>query len=211
MGFRVGLTSSGLPYILWLITGLFPWYFFSDAIVGGTNAIMAKSFLVKKVVFPVRILPIVPIISALIINIFFVFLLFVGFLLYGYSPNIYNLQIIYYTFASVFLVIGLSWVTSSISVFLRDVIPLINMCLQLLFWMTPIFWDINGVPEKYYLLLKLNPVSYIVDGYRLSFTTQQWFWNDWKSLFCFWLVTIILIFLGVYIFEKLRPHFADVL
>lgn len=211
VGFKIKPTSTGLPYILWLITGLFPWYFFSEALVGTTSSITSKSFLVKKIVFPVRILPVIQIVSALIVNIFFIILLILSFGIYGYTFNLYNLQIIYYSFASICLVLGLSWITSSMSVFVRDLVPFINMSLQLLFWITPIFWEVSFIPARYHSILSLNPLSYIVNGYRNSFINYRWFWYDTYETIYFWSVTIAIMFVGTYIFNKLKPHFADVL
>ena len=122
--FQVGFKSqpvANVPFILWLVCRMFPWFFISDSILSATTSVIESSFLVKKIVFRVEILPIVKIMSALVVHIFFVAVLFAMFAYYGYSVSIYNLQIIYYFFAMFCLTLGISWLTSSLTVFLRDV------------------------------------------------------------------------------------------
>ena len=212
--FQVGFKSmpvNNFPFILWLVCGMFPWFFISDSIQSATNSVIESSFLVKKIVFRVELLPIVKIMSALIVHLFFVVVLFLMFAYYGYSMSIYNLQIIYYFFAMMCLALGVSWLTSSLTVFLRDVGQFVAMVLQFGFWSTPIFWNLNIVPEEYHFILKLNPAFYLVEGYRQSFIYNEWFWEHVHLTAYFWSLTAIVMFIGAWCFKKLRPHFADVL
>lgn len=212
--FQVGFKSKpvgNFPFILWLICGMFPWFFFSDSVSSATNSIIANSFLVKKIVFRVSLLPIIQITAALLVHVFFIVVLFVMFAVYGYMPNIYNLQILYYLFAMICLSFGLSLITASLVVFLRDIGQLVSMCLQFCFWGTPIFWNIDMLPAKYQIILKINPMYYIIEGYRDAFIHHIWFWQCGYTNFSFWLITILMIFFGMFLFKKLRPHFADVL
>ncbi len=212
--FQVGFKSmpvDNFPFVLWLVCGMFPWFFFSDAWMSATNSIVANSFLVKKVVFRVSLLPIIQIMSALLVNLFFVALLFLMFALYGYMPSVYNIQVLYYLFALVCFVFGLSLVTSTLVVFLKDVGQLVSMLLQFGFWATPVFWSLKLIPEELQWIFKVNPLYYIVAGYRESFIYHHWFWELGYAGHWFWLCTVALMVLGVVLFRKLRPHFADVL
>jgi len=212
--FQVGFKAvpvANFPFILWLVTGMFPWFFFSDAWNSATASIISNTFLVKKVVFRVSLLPIIQILSAFIISCFFNMLLFIMFAIYGYMPTLYNLQIIYYLFAEICLILGLSLITSSLTVFSKDVVQLVGMFLQLGFWVTPIFWSLELIPNEYQWLLKLNPMYYITNGYRDAFINQRWFWDLGYTNIVFWFITILTVLVGVFIFRKLRPHFADVL
>ena len=212
--FEVGFKSmpvEGFPFILWLICGMFPWFFFADSVSGAAGSILENSFLVKKIVFRVELLPIVKIMSALVVHMFFVVIMFLLFAVYGYEFDLYNLQIFYYLFAIICLVTALSWMVSALTVFLRDVGQFVGMGLQFLFWGTPIFWSLNMLPEKYRLLMKLNPVYYIVEGYRDAFINKMWFWEHAHITPYFWLTTVVMLLIGVFIFKRLRPHFADVL
>lgn len=212
--FEVGFKSTpvdNFPFILWLVTGMIPWFFISDSINSSTNSIVDNGYLVKKVVFRVSLLPIIKIISALIIHLFFVIMLILMFVFYGYVPTLYSLQVLYYLLATVCLLLGISWVTSTLTIFLKDIGHLVGMLLQFAFWGTPIFWTYKIIPEKYIVFLKLNPAFYIIEGYRNSFIYHRWFWQDIDLTLYYWLFTCAVLVCGAIIFKKMRPHFADVL
>jgi ABC-type polysaccharide/polyol phosphate export permease len=212
--FEVGFRSTpveNFPFILWLMAGIIPWFFFSESVSVATHAVVQNSYLVKKVVFRVSALPIIKIISSLYIHLFFIIVLFLMFYGYGYSISIYNIQVIYYLFAMIILVLGISWITSSLIVFLQDIGQIVAVMLQFGFWITPIFWSFKIVPVKYHLFFKLNPLYYIVEGYRDTFVHHKWFWEHAYLTLYFWGVTLFIFIVGAIIFKRLRPHFADVL
>ena len=123
--FVFGVVRQGapkaVPFVLWLVCGLVPWFFFQEALVQSTNALIEYSYLVKKVVFRVSLLPMIQILSALLVHCFFVVVLFIMFGCYGYWPNIYNLQVFYYLFGCICLVFGMSLLTSSLMVFMKEI------------------------------------------------------------------------------------------
>lgn len=211
--FSVGFKSQpmeNVPFILWLLAGLTPWFFFSESLQSATTSILDNSFLVKKVVFRVALLPIVKLMSALAIHLFFILFTLGIFIYHGYYPSIYWLQIGYYLFATVVLVLGLSWITSSVVIFFRDLGQIVTMVLQFGFWITPVIWSVSIMPKEYIGLIQLNPVYYLVQGYRESLIEQRWFWENDLTLY-FWIVTLVMLVSGAFIFKRLRPHFADVL
>ena len=212
--FEVGFKSAPVgdfPFILWLITGIIPWFFFSDSWSSGTSSVLENSYLVKKIVFRVSMLPVVKLLSALIVHVFFVLVIFLIFSIYHVYPGIYSLQVIYYGSSAIFLLLGLSWLTSALVVFLRDVGPLVAMLLQFGFWLTPIFWSLQLIPVNYQKYIKLNPLYYIIVGYRDSFVHKVWFWEHPVYTIYYWLITGFVFVLGALVFSRLRPHFADVL
>lgn len=212
--FQIGFRSmpvENVPFVLWLIAGIVPWFFISEAIAVGTSSILDNSYLVKKVVFKVSILPIIRIISSLFIHLIFLLIMIVLYTVYGYKIDIYYIQLIYFLFASIILVCGISFITSSLVVFSKDVGQVVNVILQFGFWLTPIFWSFSIVPDQLQYLFKLNPIYYIVEGYRNTLIYKRWFWEDPLLTVYFWLVTIILVVIGIILFKKLKPHFSDVL
>ena len=212
--FQVGFKAqpiNDVPFILWLIAGMFPWFFFADAVSNATNSVMENAYLVKKIVFKVAFLPLIKIFSALIVHLFFIIFMYVLFVVYGYSFDLYWLQTFYYLFAMMVLILGISYITSSVVIFFRDIGQLVAMLLQFGFWMTPIFWAIGTIPEKYHFLLKLNPLVYIIEGYRDSMINHIWFWEKPTMTLYFWAVALIMLAIGFSTFKKLKPHFADVL
>ena len=188
-------------------------FFFQDALNGGTNALIEYNYLVKKVVFKISILPIVKIISALFVHVFFVVFALILCACYGYTPSLYTLQIIYYSICTFLLVLGLVYATSAIVIFFRDLTQIISIFLQVGVWLTPIMWDINMLSSHPWLikLFKLNPMYYVVTGYRDSMLGHVGIWNHASWTIYFWVVTILLFGLGSVIFKRLKPHFADVL
>lgn len=212
--FEVGFKSAPVgdfPFILWLITGIIPWFFIADTLSSATNSIVENSFLVKKVVFRVSMLPIVKLLSALVIHLFFVVVIFLFYMAYGIRPTLYSLQVLYYGFAMIVLLLGTSWMASALIIFLKDVGQIVAMFLQFGFWLTPIFWAIDMVPGKYRLFIKLNPIYYIIQGYRDSFIHKVWFWEHPLYSTYYWGITAIVFVSGAIVFNRLRPHFADVL
>lgn len=205
--------GTEVPYVLWLIAGMVPWFFFSDALSGGTRALLDYSYLVKKVVFKIDILPIVKIVSAVFVHLFFLAFAVLLYTLYGYYPDVYTLQVLYYSICLFVLVMGISYLTSAVVVFFRDLNQVINIVLQVGVWVTPIMWNIDTMDISPVLknLLKLNPLYYIVQGYRDAFIGKVAFFERWELTIYFWVVTIVFVVLGTHVFKKLRMHFADVL
>ena len=123
------------------------------------------------------------------------------------------MQMLYYTFAMMILLLGLIYATSAIVVFFKDLGQIINIILQIGIWMTPIMWNIDGMELNPILItiLKLNPMYYIVAGYRDSLINKAGFWEQPGMTIYYWILTIVLFIIGTKIFKKLKPHFADVL
>jgi lipopolysaccharide transport system permease protein/teichoic acid transport system permease protein len=212
--FSVGFKAQPLndvPFVVWLTAGLAPWYIFSEIISGSTNIIVGHAHLVKKTIFSPQILPIVKILSSLVTHAVFLLVLLVLLLFQQMPISLYYLQAVYYLFCLLVLSLGISWALSALNVFIRDVAQLVTVVLQVGFWVTPIFWDITMMNSKIQWFLKLNPVYYIIQGYRESFISFKPFWEHSLYTLYFWAVTGIVLACGAYIFRKLKPQFPDVL
>jgi len=212
--FSVGFKAAprdNVPFVIWLTAGIAIWNTFSESVNNSTAAIIGNSHLVKKVLFPLSILPVVKLVGSLMTHLILIILLLFMILLYGLPISIFWLQAVYYFGAMSVLALGLSWVTSSINIFARDTGQIINVVLQFGFWATPIFWDISIMPQKVRFFLELNPMFYIVQGYRESFIYHVPFWDHWQMTLYYWGISGFIFLLGAVIFLRLRPHFADVL
>ena len=206
-----GRGAEDVPFVLFLTAGLVPWFYFSEALNNGTNAMLEYNYLVKKVVFKISILPIIKIIAATFIHLFFVGVMLIVAACYGYYPSIYTIQVVYYSLCLFIFVLALCYTTCSVVVFFKDLSQIINIALQIGMWATPILWDINSLNSRWVMILKLNPLVYIVNGYRSAVYGRQWFWQDFFSTMYFWIVTVVLFGVGAAIFKRLKVHFADVL
>lgn len=212
--FQVGLKSqsvSDVPFVMWLMAGLIPWFFFQEAMVNATNCFSEYSYLVKKVVFNIDILPIVKIISSLWIHIFFVCVLVIIYAVAGLFPGAIVFQLIYYSICMIALVLALSYLTSAIAVFFKDTVQIVNIMMQIGVWMTPILWNIDtiGINGKLIMLLKLNPMYYIVQGYRTTLIQGIGFWELKGLTIYFWVFTLVVFAIAYTVYKKLKPHFAD--
>ena len=197
--------------MLFLTAGLVPWFFFSEALTNGTNALLEYNYLVKKVVFKISILPIIKVIAASFIHVFFVCILLIVAAIYGYYPTIYTIQLVYYSFCLFVLVLAISYTTCAVVVFFKDLSQIINIALQIGMWATPILWNMDDVKASWVTILKLNPLVYIVNGYRSAIYEKEWFFWDFYSTMYFWIVTVVLFGIGALVFKRLKVHFADVL
>ena len=212
--FEVGFRSSpvgNFPFVLWLTAGMVPWFFFSEAWTLGTNSLMDYSYLVKKVVFSISTIPVVKVISSIFIHVFFVCFMLLIYMLYGYMPTIYWVQLIYYSFCILMLVLALSYLCSAITVFFKDLSQIIGVVLQIGIWLSCIMWSVDMLDEKFRWIMNFNPVYYIVCGYRNSLINNVWFWETPYQTLGFWAIVTLLMAAGFNIFNKLRVHFADVL
>ena len=214
LGFKSAPPVPGYPYVLWLIPGIVPWFYFSESLNLGTGCLQEYNYLVKKVVFRVEILPVIKMISCLMVHGIFAVVMIVVFLCYGFMPRVSWMQIIYYSFASSMLSLGITYFTSAINVFFKDITQIVGIFLQFGIWMVPVMWDpemFPSAPSWLPSILKINPFYYIVAGYRDSMLTGNWLIERPTLGLYFWAVTIVLMLAGLKVFKKLRPHFSDVL
>lgn len=211
---RQKFASGGVedvPFVLFLTAGLVPWFYFSEALTSAMTALLEYNYLVKKVVFKISVLPIIKIIAATFIHCFFVIVALLIACFYGYYPSLYTLQVFYYSACMFIFVLAISYTTCSVVIFFRDLQSIVNIFLQVGMWATPILWNINQFDEKVQMFLKINPLVYIVEGYRSAIYGRQWFWEDFYSTVYFWVITIVLFIIGAVIFKKLKIHFADIM
>ncbi|MGN0437442.1 MAG: ABC transporter permease [Lachnospiraceae bacterium] len=215
--FQVGLRAqspANVPFVLWLLAGLVPWFFFFESWNNGTVSLLDYQYLVKKVVFQIDILPAVKVFSALFVHMFFVLFTLILYACYGLFPDLYTLQVLYYSICTLVLALGLSYITSAVICFFRDLLQIIGIILQVAMWVTPIMWNfdmLKKLPEWVKTVFQLNPIFYIVQGYRDSLADKIWFWERPGYTLYFWVLTILIFVAGVRVFKKLKVHFADVL
>jgi ABC-2 type transporter len=215
--FQIGFKSTPpvpVPYVLWLVPGIVPWFFFAEALNSGVGVLSEYNYLVKKVVFNVEILPFIKLVSCLLTHGIFIIIMFLMFFCFGKFPRISWIQIIYYTFAMSVFTLGLTYIACAINVFFKDMAQIVGICLQFGMWLTPIMWSpetFGNFPSWAEKLLKINPMHYIVYGYRDSMLQGNLFIERPIQTVYFWVVTLIILILGLKVFNKLRPHFSDVL
>lgn len=200
-----------MPFIVWLTPAYLVWSFFAEALVSVTNSLIEYQYLLKQVNFRTSIIPLVKIISSAFVHVVFIFFIFFILAVYGIPFSVYNFQVIYYFLCAIVLLIGLGWLLSALSVFVPDVVNIINVVIQIGFWATPIFWVDQGMSPVVKFILQINPMYYICQGYRDSFISHVWFWERPGTTIMFWVITSICFMAGIHVFRKLKPYLVDIL
>ncbi|MEZ8516020.1 ABC transporter permease [Vibrio cyclitrophicus] len=212
--FQVGFKTASVgehPFFLWLVAGILPWFYFSEAFSSASSSVVEQANLIKKISFNSLLLPIVKIINSLFIHLFFILMFTFIALAYGYNITFEWISLLYYLGCLILLTTGISLITSSLNPFIRDISQVVGVLVQFGFWLTPIFWNLNTIPERFQKLFEYNPVYYIVKGYRDVVLDGTPFWYEPKKAILFLCFVIILNIVGLAIFRKLRPHYPDVL
>lgn len=212
--FSVGFKSKPMgdvPFVVWLTAGMAPWFMFADVVLGSVGIILANGHLIKKTLFPSQILPVIKLLSGSVTHAIFLTVLLSLIIFQKLPLSIYYLQVFYYFFCLLFLALGISWMVSALNVFIRDIGQVVGVVIQVGFWATPIFWDINMMPSRVQFFLKLNPMFYIVQGYRETFIYFRPFWSHPKLTIYFWFCALSIFLAGALIFKKLKIQFADTL
>lgn len=210
LGFRVQ-PAENVPFVVWLTCGMAAWFVFADMVIGSVGVVVSNANLIKKTLLHSQILPIVKVVASLITHAIFLGVLLLLILFHRMPVKWCYLQFLYYLFAMTTLALGIGWIGASLNVFIRDVSHVINVFIQVGFWATPIFWNLEMMPPEIHGYLKLNPMFYIVQGYRDSFLYFVPFWERPSEALYFWAVAGSLFVFGALVFKRLKPHFADVL
>lgn len=203
---------EGAPYVVWFMPGMAMWMCINDGIMGASGAIRGYSYLVKKVVFPVDIIPLISLFANSFVAIFLFAIATVVCIIYRFIPNV--LMILYLIFATYCFLIAITRFTSAVATLVPDFSNLLAIVMQLCFWFTPIVWDLsmlaghNTIPK----ILQSMPFTYLVTGFRNCFMGGN-IVTEGHGIYTliFWIITIIVYIWGDYIFKKNKKDFADVL
>ncbi|MGB6014612.1 MAG: ABC transporter permease, partial [Nodosilinea sp.] len=213
---KVKLSLAGLPqdsslvFGLWLFAGLVPWLAFSGGLSQSTLSVIQQPNLVKKVVFPLTLLPLVPILSSFIESTFGLMALvtFVALLTQKLHPTLLLLPIVW--LPQLCLSAGLGFLTAGLTVFLRDIPQTLGVILNLWFYATPLIYPASLIPQPFQTwIFWLNPMAAIGELYRdMILTGTVTHWSEWAVAT---LVSVLILLGGFWCYRKLRPAFADVL
>lgn len=207
-------TSTGeIPFFLWMLMGLIPWFFISPSIIQGSNSVYQKVNMVSKMNFPVSLLPTIRIIGNSLQFFILMTLLMIVLFFYGFTLTIYFIQIIYYIISMFAFLFAFALLSSTISTLIRDYQMLLQSMVRMILYLSPILWDPAGgrVPDWMADVLQLNPIYYIIEGFRDSFLGRGWFFEDPLYLIYFWTLTLTILVIGSSVHLKFRKNFVDYL
>lgn len=205
--FSLILKNKQENYAIFLCCGIIPWTFFSSAINKSAFTIIENGNIIKKVYFPREIIPI-SVVIAEAINFLISTIIILGFVIIGgigitkyllFYPIILITQYV--------VIISIAFVVSSICVYFRDLQHFIGIILQLLFYATPIIYSQDNIPSEYQWILKINPMTYIINAYRDIFYYQKAF--EILPLIILLFIGIVTSYVGYKIFYKLQKGFAE--
>ena len=205
--FPLIMKNNEANYTVFLCCALIPWNFFSIAINKSSFTMVENANILKKVFFPREILPI-SVVTSEAVNFIISTIIILGFVLgYGLGLTKYALLYPLILLVQYILLIGISFIVSSLVVYVRDLQHFIGVFLQLMFYATPIAYNAKVIPQNYQWIMKLNPMSYIISGFRDIFYYQQM--PDVKGLLILMGFGLILCVVGYIIFSKLQKGFAE--
>lgn len=205
-------SAGEYPYVVWFLPGMSMWMFINDSILSASGSIRNYSYLVKKVVFPVDIIPVISLTSTSIIGAFLFVISIVVCAVFGYIANF--LEVIYFIVAAFVLIVSITRFTSAVSTLVPDFVQLLGVLMQLFFWFTPIVWNISmlnnyGILQK---VMQCMPFTYLVNGFRSAFTGESFILsNHLIPTISFWVITILMFLWGNSVFRRSKKDFADVL
>ena len=194
-------------YLVFLITGVIPWNFFTTCVTSGCNCVWINGGIIKKVYFPREILPISVVASGLINFLISCIIILIFVIGSGIMPTFNLLWLPVIAIIQALLTLGVLFILSAINVYVRDIEYLVGFILQLIFYATPILYNATMFPEKYRWILYLNPMTHIIDAYRSIF--YYGLMPELKSLLFIGILSLCVFIVGYQIFRKLEKGFAE--
>lgn len=206
---RFGADQSRTAWAFYFLAGMLPWLGMSEAIGRAPNGILENRVLVKKVVFPVEILPVTHVISGFVTQAFAAGVFIVALLVVRQSVPATVIWLPTLVVPQLLFTLGLAWFLSATGVYLRDIGQMIGFFLTLWFFLTPICYPETSLPPGAIGILTKNPVYVLVRSYRAIFLEGQA--PPFGALVKLWLVAVVVFVGGHAWFYKLRRSFADVI
>ncbi|MCD8095491.1 MAG: ABC transporter permease [Ruminococcus sp.] len=214
IGIRGSGTVDGYPRFVFMLTGYVPWFYISEAILGGARSIRNNRQYVTKLSFPMSNIMTFTNLSALFVHFILCIIMYVVLIVMGYCPGIYNIQFFYYCVLMFVFFWILTWTTAPMAAFSIDFENLVSSIMTGMFWLSGIVWNTYTVEnDTIRRIMYFNPINYFVNGYRKTFLYGEFIFERkymWENII-FFTEMIILIFLGSHFYKKLRKLIPDVL
>jgi lipopolysaccharide transport system permease protein/teichoic acid transport system permease protein len=200
-----------VPFVLYYLSGFIPWSLMQETIMSSGGSVIGNAHLVKKVVFPTELLPVVHLVAGLISHGIMLLILWAVMAFLGFYPSWMNITALYYLFGLSALTLGISWTLASVTVFFRDTAQIAGIFVNIWFWLTPIVWPVDIAPEPLRFWAQFNPAAWVVNGYREAFFNYTAPSACWIHSVWFWFLAVFFFALGNYLFQRLKPEFPDML
>ncbi|MGL4589753.1 MAG: ABC transporter permease [Mycoplasmatales bacterium] len=201
---------GGVPRLVYLVSALIPWYFISDCLGGGANAIKKRGGILTKIKFPISIVPTYEILSIFYKRIASYLIIIVVLGMYGYLNHFNLFQFVYYQFAMICFLMAFNQLISGFVAISKDFAEFYSAMVRILFFFVPILWSfetIGGVDNIAVKLVALNPLVYLIEGMRSAFVYNNPISLDYSIYF--WVVTLLVFLVGAFVQNKLKRLYAD--
>jgi len=205
---------DGVPYLPWIIVGFSVWWFIQPCIVHGCSAVFSKTSVITKMKFPISILPATVVLREFFNHLFMLIIVICVLIAFGYYPNVYWLGIVYYAFCTFMLGEALSLVTSVLTMMWRDVKKFVTSMMRMLMYLSPILWPAAFSKKNWDFVtyvLKLNPVYYLVTGYRDSLLFEKSILSHPALALYFWILVLILFSIGSALMYRFKRKMVDMI
>lgn len=201
--------SGGSDYLIYLVTGLIPWTFFLTTVSTGTTTIKANAGIIKKVYFPREILLISQVFSGLINFFISCAIILVFCIAFGFGVSIHLIMLPVVALIQSILILGIIFILSAVNVYVQDMEYIITFLLNMAFYGTPVLYELSLFGDAGILLtlIRLNPMTMILDAYRDIFMYHVW--PDMTSMLIVFVLGIVVLIIGYWVFKKLEKGFAE--
>ena len=212
-GLRGRAGIDGYPFFLWMLAGIIPWFYISEMLHQGTDAMRRYKHLITKMKFPVSTIPTFVSISKFIVHLALMVIVFILFAVMGrLEASVYFVQLPLYMLMMFVLCTGWSLFGSVIAAISKDFSNLVKSFSMAFFWMGGVMFSIDKISVGWMkTIIKLNPVCFTAEGYRNCFIYHRWFFESPRWLAVYLLEMIIMWILAFWAFKKLRKDMPDVL
>jgi ABC-type polysaccharide/polyol phosphate export permease len=205
---RIGDTTLE-PYALFMFCGILPWTWFSSSILEASNVLISGGNLIKKVLFPAEVLPIVTVLANMV-HFFLGLPILAAFLIY-YRRPLDPVELLWFpviVLVQLVVLLGLGLLVAALTVHFRDLKDILGNVLTLWFFATPIIYPMQDAPEQYRWLLNLNPMTHLAISYQevLFYIGPH---GHWRWLMALLAGAIVVFFAGYFVFDRLRDSFAE--
>ncbi|HRN70066.1 MAG TPA: ABC transporter permease [Niabella sp.] len=205
-----GFDSGRMPYTVFVLAGLLPWQFFSNAFVESSNSLIGNEKLISKIYFPRLIIPVSSIITSIVDFLLSFVILLALFVFYQFLPSWKIILVPIFFLISFLFSIGTGLWVAALNVKYRDFRYITPFIVQFGLYISPVGFGLNMIPEKYHLLYSLNPMVGVIDGFRWCISGDRsliYFPSIFLSVF----ITILFLWIGVSQFRKMEKSFADII
>jgi len=208
-----GISTDGIPQILFYLAGITLWNYFSETLTRISTVFKDNASIFGKVYFPRLIMPLSIVVSSLVklgIQFALFLVIWVYFLVVkpeSIHPNIFMLLTPFLVLLMGVLGLGFGMIISALTTKYRDLVFLLTFGIQLLMYATPVIFPLSSIPEKYKLLILANPMSSIIETFKYAFLGKGTF--EWIYLLYSTVVAIFILFSGILIFNKVEKSFMD--